>query len=94
MCRARREQDAFVRVTVVDGTIAPDGVPGTSRRPGRGAYLCPDATCVERALAREGLLLRRALRIGGTCTVSDDLERVITPTSLRVAGKSDDAMTS
>ena len=94
MCRARRDQDAFVRVTVVDGTIAPDGVPGASRRPGRGAYLCPDATCVERALAREGLLLRRALRIGGTCTVSDDLERVITPTLLRVAGTSDGAMTS
>ncbi len=73
MCRARRDQDAFVRVTVVDGMITPDGVPGASRRPGRGAYLCVDATCVERALAREGLLLRRALRIGGTCTVSDDL---------------------
>ena len=94
MCRTRRDQDAFVRVTVVDGTIAPDGVPGASRRPGRGAYLCPDATCVERALVREGLLLRRALRIGGTCTVSDDLDRVITSTSLRVAGTSDDAVAS
>lgn len=49
---------------------------------------------MERALDREGLLLRRALRIGGTCTVSDDLNRVITSTSLRVAGTSDDAMTS
>ena len=95
MCRARRDQDAFVRVTIVDGMITPDGVPGASRRPGRGAYLCADATCVERALAREGLLLlRRALRIGGTCTVSDDLDRVITSTSLRVAGTSDDAVTS
>ena len=94
VCRARRDQDAFVRVTIVDGMITPDGLPGASRRPGRGAYLCADATCAERALAREGLLLRRALRIGGTCTVSDDLDRVITSTSLRVAETSDDAVAS
>jgi predicted RNA-binding protein YlxR (DUF448 family) len=94
VCRARRDQDMLVRVTAVDGMIAPDGAPGASRRPGRGAYLCVDARCVERALAREGLLLRRALRIGGTCTVSDDLERVALPASHPIAGASDGATTS
>lgn len=84
----------LVRVTVVDGLIAPDGPPGASRRPGRGAYLCADATCVQRALAREALLLRRALRTGGTCTVSDELERVALSGSQPVAGASDGATTS
>ena len=93
-CRARRDQDMLVRVTAVDGRITPDGPPGASRRPGRGAYLCADATCVERALAREALLLRRALRIRGTCTVSDDLERVAKPTTQPVVETSDGATAS
>lgn len=94
VCRAQRDQDMLVRVTVIDGLIAPDGPPGASRRPGRGAYLCADATCVERALAREALLLRRALRTGGTCTVSDDLERVAQPSTHRAAVTSDGATAS
>jgi predicted RNA-binding protein YlxR (DUF448 family) len=39
---------------------ARDGVPARSRLPGRGAYLCVDDRCVDRAL-RSGAL-RRALR--------------------------------
>jgi len=81
-------------VTVLSGRVTPDGPPGASRRPGRGAYLCPDAMCVERALAREALLLRRALRTEGSCTVSEDLARIGTPMAGPVAGASDGASAS
>jgi predicted RNA-binding protein YlxR (DUF448 family) len=80
-CRARRPQDELVRVTVLDGRLMPDGPPGASRRPGRGAYLCEDATCVARAIARDALLLRRALRTRATAVVPEELERVGSPAS-------------
>jgi predicted RNA-binding protein YlxR (DUF448 family) len=54
---------------------------GASRSPGRGAYLCREAACVARALERDALLLRRALRTRGAVTVSEELERVGSPTS-------------
>ena len=44
-----------------DGTIAVE-MPNEDRGPGRGAYVCPDESCIERAL-RGGL--RRGLRFEG-----------------------------
>ena len=70
-----------MRVTVVDDVLRVDGPPGASRRPGRGAYLCSDVTCVARALEREALLLRRALRSRAGAVVSEELGRVGSPTS-------------
>jgi predicted RNA-binding protein YlxR (DUF448 family) len=65
-----------------DGTqLVPDGSGSASRRSGRGAYLCGDATCVARALERDALLLRRALRVRVAVTASEDLERVGSPAS-------------
>jgi predicted RNA-binding protein YlxR (DUF448 family) len=78
-CRTSRPQEELVRVTLLDGQLHPDGPPGSSRGPGRGAYLCEDATCVARALARDALLLRRALRTRVTATVPEELERVGSP---------------
>ena len=75
-CRARRPQPDLVRLTAVDGRAMVDARDARSRRPGRGAYLCGDATCVERAFAREALLLRRALRTAVAATVPDELRRV------------------
>ena len=80
-CRTRRTQDELVRVTVVDDVLRVDGPPGASRRPGRGAYLCSDVTCVARALERDALLLRRALRSRAGAVVSEELGRVGSPTS-------------
>ena len=80
-CRTRRAQDELVRVTVVDDVVTVDGPQGASRRPGRGAYLCSDATCVARALERDALLLRRALRSRAGAVVSEELGRVGSPTS-------------
>jgi uncharacterized protein len=93
-CRTRRPQEELVRVTLVAGRLTPDGPEGASRRPGRGAYLCPDAMCVERALAREALLLRRALRTEGSCMVSEGLARVGSPAAGPVAEASDGASAS
>ncbi len=44
-----------------DGTVTVDA-PGSRRRTGRGAYVCPEEACVSRAL-RSGL--KRTLRIEG-----------------------------
>ena len=45
-----------------DGSIAVEG-PNEDRGPGRGAYVCPDESCIDRALRGGGL--RRALRFEG-----------------------------
>lgn len=45
-----------------DGTVAVEG-PNQDRGPGRGAYVCHDESCIERALRAGGL--RRALRFEG-----------------------------
>ncbi len=70
-----------MRVTLQDGALMPEGGSGASQRSGRGAYLCRDATCVARAVARDALLLRRALRIRGDVRVPEELERVGSPAS-------------
>jgi len=49
-CRRARPQAMLVRlVRLPNGTVVADS--GT-RAAGRGAYVCPDAACVERALSR------------------------------------------
>jgi len=93
-CRQRQAQDTLVRVTHTDGQLVPDAPPGARRRPGRGAYLCGSATCLERALAREALLLRRALRSEGPCTVSEELSRIGPPMRVGAPETSDGASAS
>jgi predicted RNA-binding protein YlxR (DUF448 family) len=53
-CRATRPCNELVRLAVVDGRVVAD--PGR-RLGGRGAWLCPDPTCAERA-ARRGAFER------------------------------------
>jgi len=57
-CRARRPQHELLRVRLVDATLVIDDA---VRGPGRGAYLCLLAACVERARARDASALRRVL---------------------------------
>jgi hypothetical protein len=58
-CRAKRPKGALVRIA-----LGPDGVVSIDREgsaaPGRGAYVCPEEACIERA-TRSGAL-RRSLR--------------------------------
>ena len=56
-CRERATQASLLRVGVIDGRIEPDP---SRRLAGRGAYVHPDLTCVDRATRRGGLA--RALR--------------------------------
>lgn len=54
-CRARRPASELVRVHLDNGDVVIG--PG----PGRGAWICPRQTCIERALERGRL--RRALHV-------------------------------
>ncbi len=57
-CRTRGEKRGLIRlVRTPEGQVEVDT---TGRRPGRGAYLCSNRTCWERALHRRAL--NRALR--------------------------------
>jgi len=57
-CRARRDKNDLLRLVVgADGMVVPD--PG-SRKPGRGAYVCPDASCLR--LLHKISRLQRAFR--------------------------------
>lgn len=72
-CRSARAQDLLVRVA-----RTPDGIRLDRRRrlPGRGAYLCPDPTCITTAAARGAGRLRRALRGGTEADAAAALEAV------------------
>jgi predicted RNA-binding protein YlxR (DUF448 family) len=55
-----------MRLTAVTTANGPTvQLDGAHRSPGRGAYLCVQSTCVERSIARDAQLLRRALRTSG-----------------------------
>ena len=57
-CRAKKEQDQLVRLTLDDRSrLVRDDI---GRRPGRGAYTCMNASCRQKAL--KGNRLQRALR--------------------------------
>jgi predicted RNA-binding protein YlxR (DUF448 family) len=68
-CRRRRPQAELVRVaSEPGGTVSVDPwEPETGRRrrrsAGRGAYVCPDPACVDRAVATGAIA--RALRLKG-----------------------------
>ncbi len=59
-CRQRAPQHSLIRVVASAGELLPDP---TRRKPGRGAYVHPDASCLERATRRRAFT--RALRVDG-----------------------------
>ncbi len=57
-CRAKKEKDQLVRYTLDETSrLVRDEL---GQRPGRGAYMCKKASCLQRAL--QGNRLQRALR--------------------------------
>jgi uncharacterized protein len=75
-CRARRAQSELIRVAVQTGGAIDCRREGAGRRlSGRGAYVCPDASCVESAWGTGRL--RRALRYEGElpATLHEELAR-------------------
>lgn len=63
-CRALRPQRELLRIAAFQGTAA---VERGKRLPGRGAYLCKSAQCVEKA--QKSRALQRALK----CAVGDEI---------------------
>ena len=64
-CRERKPKKELVRVVrSPEGEISVDL---TGRKPGRGAYICPDPACL--AKARKHKLLEKALETG----ISDEI---------------------
>jgi predicted RNA-binding protein YlxR (DUF448 family) len=70
-CRQRRAKHALVRlVRRADGVVAVDAVAGA---PGRGAYVCAEPGCVERAL-KSG---RLAHAFRAACRPAEGLESAV-----------------
>jgi predicted RNA-binding protein YlxR (DUF448 family) len=74
-CRTVRPRSELLRLVAVGPALTVDPA---ARLPGRGAYLCPCPECLQRAGAKDGAALRRALRVG-------DLEVAATLAALRAA---------
>ena len=76
-CRRARPKRALLRIA-----RTPEGVrvDPDARRPGRGAYLCPDRDCIAAARRRGAGPLRRALRGAGADEANaalDHLEAIV-----------------
>ena len=70
-CRQRRPKRELVRlVRRTDGVVVRDASGGAA---GRGAYMCIEAVCLERAM--KGGRLAQALR--GPCRLDAELERAV-----------------
>ena len=71
-CRAGSDKQALVRVV----RDAEHGihVDPTGKAPGRGAYVCPKAECVARALKQKRF--DKALRAQAPATLAEELEAV------------------
>ena len=63
-CGVKRPQSELRRVASLAG--APPTLETSGRAPGRGAYLCFDVACIERALQRKAL--ERALKLQNPLT--------------------------
>ena len=69
-CRERKEKRELIRVVrSPEGGISLDF---KGKKPGRGAYLCPDPECLKRA--RKSRALERALEISIPAEVYDAME--------------------
>lgn len=69
-CREMREKKELIRVVKSpEGEVSLDF---KGKKPGRGAYLCPDPECLKRA--RKARALERALEIAMPAEVYDALE--------------------
>jgi uncharacterized protein len=79
-CRKARPKGRLVRlVRLRSGVVVVDA---TARATGRGAYVCPDAGCVERALIRG----RLAHAFRKPCAASPDLAAAVATVGQRPPG--------
>ena len=71
-CRERKEKRELIRVVRFARGRDLAGL-AKGKKPGRGAYLCPDLECLKRA--RKSRALERALETAITPELYDELER-------------------
>ena len=73
-CREMKDKRALIRaVKSPEGEVSLDF---GGRKPGRGAYVCPDAACLKRA--RKSRALERAFSAPGPPEVYDAMEEELT----------------
>jgi predicted RNA-binding protein YlxR (DUF448 family) len=75
VCRRRAPKSCLLRLNVApSGALRADPL---ARLPGRGAYLCGEAACLDKALRGGGAALARALRVpsGAVQMDTDEVRR-------------------
>ena len=77
-CREGRPKKELVRVVVNDGVLLPDE---TGKANGRGAYLCPNVDCLDRA--RKAKAFERALEAPMSEEAYNAIKRVILRRGIR-----------
>ena len=83
-CGTERPKAELIRIIrTPDGRIDIDP---TLKKNGRGAYLCPDPDCLEKAIRRKGL--QRALETGVSPEVYEALKQVLTAENVPAAAES------
>lgn len=72
-CREMKPKRELIRVVrAPDGTVSLDPV---GKKPGRGAYVCPDAGCLQRAIKQRQL--ERVLEVQLTEEVAHQLQESV-----------------
>ncbi|HHW61258.1 MAG TPA: YlxR family protein [Syntrophomonadaceae bacterium] len=73
-CRAMKNKKELIRIVrTPDGNIEIDP---TGKKAGRGAYICPDTECLERAI--RGKSLQKALQTEVSAAIIADLKERLT----------------
>ena len=73
-CQEMKDKRTLVRV--VRSENGEFSVDFTGKKPGRGAYICPDAECLKKARKSKGL--ERAFKMAINPAVYDELEKEMT----------------
>jgi predicted RNA-binding protein YlxR (DUF448 family) len=90
-CGAKRSPAEMLRVASRDGAEPVVSAPRARKAEGRGAYLCVDLKCCERAVSRRALERALKLKCGLPHASRDEIVRVIVESSTRIDGSSRDA---
>ncbi len=90
-CGAKRSPSEMLRVASRDGEAPLVSTRGAKKAEGRGAYLCIDLKCYERAVARRALERTLKLKCGLPHASRDEIARAIVELSTRIDGSSRDA---
>ena len=69
-CRQMKDKKSLVRIIKCDEGILLDE---TGKKNGRGAYICPNADCLEKAISSKGL--ERSFKMAVDSAVYDELAK-------------------